>query len=237
MNNRIHVRQRACELLRVRIVELPDFQTPARRNGLCGSSGTHGSNDLDSFWQCRDQSLTEMSIRASNQNARHERLHEVEVRLQHEYTQSSLMQISVRTVIFSCIAILAACGPMGPVPGGAIEGNSISAPESWASSDAVEVITLETNPEKPYSVNIWAVGINPFLYIGASDPDSTWAQNIRQDDRVRVRFGDAIHDLKAVQVDDPATQEVVRKAFIRKYEMDPEEAAFEEAALFRLEGR
>lgn len=147
------------------------------------------------------------------------------------------MHISVRIIIFSCIAILAACGPMGPVPGGAIDGDSTFAPPSWASSDAVEVITLETNPEKPYSVNIWAVGIDPFLYVGASDSDSTWAQNIQQDHRVRVRIGDAIYDLKAVQVDDPATQEVVRKAFIRKYDMDPEEAAFEGAALFRLERR
>ncbi len=147
------------------------------------------------------------------------------------------MQNVVRTIIFSGITIVAACGPMGPVPGGAIDGESIPAPQSWAASDAVKVISLETNPEQPYSVNIWAVGIDPFLYVGASDSDSTWAQNIQADDRVRVRIGDATYDLKGTRLDDPATQAVVRQAFIRKYEMDPEDAAFEGAALFRLEPR
>lgn len=147
------------------------------------------------------------------------------------------MQISVRNIILSGIAILAGCGPIGPVPGDAIDGEPIPAPQSWASSDTVEVITVETNPAEPYSVNIWGVGVDPFLYIGASDPDSTWAQNIQQDERVRVRMGDGIYDLKAVRVDDPGTQEVIRQAFIRKYEMDPDEAAFEGAALFRLEPR
>jgi Uncharacterized protein conserved in bacteria (DUF2255) len=147
------------------------------------------------------------------------------------------MQISVRNIILSGIAILAGCGPIGPVPGDAIDGESIAAPLSWASSDAVDVITVETNPSKPYSVKIWGVGVDPFLYISASDPDSTWAQNILQDNRVRVRVGDAIYDLKALRVDDPATQEVVRQAFIRKYEMDPDETVFAGAALIRLEPR
>ena len=147
------------------------------------------------------------------------------------------MQNSVRAIIFSGITIMAACGPIGPVPGGAIDGESIPAPQSWASSDAVQVITLETNPEQPYSVNIWAVSIDPFLYVGASDSDSTWAQNIQADDRVRVRISDVTYDLKATRLDDSATQALVRQAFIRKYEMDPEEAAFEGAALFRLEPR
>ena len=147
------------------------------------------------------------------------------------------MQISVRTVILGGIAILAGCGPLGPVPGDAIDGQSIPAPQSWASINAVDIITVETNPAEPYSVNIWGVDVDPFLYIGASDPDSTWAQNMEQDERVRVRIGNAIYDLKAVRIDDPATQEVVRQAFIRKYEMDPDEVAFEGAALFRLEPR
>lgn len=147
------------------------------------------------------------------------------------------MQILVRTIILGGFAILAGCGPLGPVPGNAIDGQSIPAPQGWASSNAVDVITLETNPAEPYSVNIWGVEVDPFLYIGASDPDSSWAQNMAQDERVRVRIGSAVYDLKAVRVDDPATQEVVRQAFIRKYEMDPDEAAFEGATFFRLEPR
>jgi len=147
------------------------------------------------------------------------------------------MQISVRIIILTGIAILAGCGPLGPVPGDAIDGQSIPAPQGWASSDAADVITLETNPADPYSVNVWGVGVGPFLYIGASDPESTWAQNMEQDERVRVRIGNAIYDLKAVRIDDPAIQTVVRQAFIRKYEMDPDEDAFEGAALFQLEPR
>jgi len=136
------------------------------------------------------------------------------------------MQNIARAAILGC-----------PLPGGAIEGESIAAPQNWAASDAVDVITVQTNPGQPYSVNIWGVSVDEFLYVGASDPESPWSKNIQQDERVRVRIGEAVHDLKASLVDDPTTEETVRQAFIRKYKMDPEDGAFEEAAFFRLEPR
>jgi hypothetical protein len=55
-------------------------------------------------------------------------------------------------------ALALACGPMGPLSGGKLDGERVTTPVGdWSFSDASDTVALETNPDDPYSVNVWFV--------------------------------------------------------------------------------
>ena len=55
----------------------------------------------------------------------------------------------------ACLALpLVACGPIGPVPGGALRGPvHAGSPPDWGRVAEVETIQLESRPTDPHSVN------------------------------------------------------------------------------------
>ena len=103
--------------------------------------------------------------------------------------------------------LIAGCGgPLGMLPGGALEGTPASA-ESWAFAAGFDTLALETRPEDPYSVNIGFVLKNERLYI---DPaaERAWYEHIVDQPNVRVRFADGkIYRARAVPVTDPGERE------------------------------
>ena len=111
---------------------------------------------------------------------------------------------------------LAACGgPLGPLAGGELTGETAEPPAQWGT--VPETIQLELRPEAPYSVNLWSVSTGPHLYV-ATDPDgSTWASLVQADDRVRVRVAGTVYLLRAVVVQDADERERVVDAYLRKY--------------------
>ena len=53
-------------------------------------------------------------------------------------------------------ALALACGPIGPIPGGALRGDPVAEPvQDWSFLDAEHTVQLETRPGDPYSVNVW----------------------------------------------------------------------------------
>ncbi len=141
------------------------------------------------------------------------------------------------TVLLLALA-LAACQPMGPMPGGELSGTVAPAPADWTAADAAEIVQLETRPASPYSVNIWGVGIGPAYSVAAGGGETTWTANIAADPAVRLKVGEAIYELRAVRVTDPAELDVVRLAYGRKYEMsDDQREQSGSATVYRLEPR
>jgi hypothetical protein len=145
----------------------------------------------------------------------------------------------MRSTIFLFLAIaLAACEPIGPVPGSGLSGAPGQVPDSWSHTAAVEVFQLETTPEDPYSVNIWGVGIDGEFYIAAGDGGTTrWAEALVDDPRVRLRVDDTIYELTASPIADAQERTIARTAYIAKYELDPDTVPVDEFALYRLEAR
>ena len=43
--------------------------------------------------------------------------------------------------------------------GGELNGEVLPTPNDWSFSDSTMLVQLEANPKKPYSVNIWGVGM------------------------------------------------------------------------------
>ena len=136
-------------------------------------------------------------------------------------------------------ALLLACGPVGPVPGGRLSGPVAEIPvRDWSFTAAIKTVQLETRPDAPYSVNIWGVASGPSFYVTSGDGGaSRWARNIEADPRVRLKAGDEIVELKATHVADASEIDAVLVRLKAKYDFDPTPEQRAKAWLFRLDPR
>ena len=145
--------------------------------------------------------------------------------------------MSARLIAMSSLFVVAGCGPFLLLPGGKLEGTTAPAPSNWAFTDEVKTVQLETRPEDPYSVNIWAVRIEPLLYVHAGANRSRWVENLEANPDVRVRVGDTLYDLRAYRVEGQDEFTRFSNAYEEKYGSRPRNENVMEAYLFRLEAR
>lgn len=102
--------------------------------------------------------------------------------------------------------VLACSGPFLVFPGGALGGEVVTEPVTdWSFVDEA-FVDLEVRPDDPYSVTLNYIVKDGKLYIDPAE-DRTWYQYLKEDDRVRVRFGDRVYPLKAVLVGRPGELE------------------------------
>jgi hypothetical protein len=131
-----------------------------------------------------------------------------------------------------------ACGgPFLLLPGGELDGPVASVPADWAFTDEISTIEIETNPSDPYSVNIWAVGLDDFLYLHAGDNRTTWIEHLEVDPRLRARIEDQIYELSAVRVTSEAEFARFADAYEEKFGLRPRNENLAEIYVIRLEAR
>jgi hypothetical protein len=141
--------------------------------------------------------------------------------------------------VAAALIVTAACEPLGPLPGGELQGEVTPPPRTWTEADAAETVQLETRPGDPYSINIWGVGIGPDYYIASgSGGDASWVEHITADPHVRLRIGRDIHRLVATRVTDPDELKRVRDHYATKYHRTEEQMAEADGAwVYRLDPR
>jgi hypothetical protein len=127
--------------------------------------------------------------------------------------------------------------PFVLLPGGALEGATAPAPESWSFTDSIKTVQLETRPAEPYSVNIWVIALGEHLYVHAGASRSAWVEHIEADPNVRIRIGDAVYALSAARVEAQDEFDRFSDAYERKYGRRPRNENAAEAYLFRLGAR
>ena len=142
-------------------------------------------------------------------------------------------------LVISMALFLSGCdgNPMGPIAGGALSGEPQSWPESWAFTDRVENIFLETDPDDPYSVTLWGVACDEHFYIAGASDESTWVANLLKDPRVKLAVEDQLFVARVEQVNEPEELAAVLQAYVAKYEIETDEGSnfIEEGGiLFRL---
>jgi hypothetical protein len=137
----------------------------------------------------------------------------------------------------SSLLLVAGCGPFLVLPGGKLYGPTAPAPSDWSFTAEVRTIQLETRPEDPYSVNIWAIGMGPVLYVHAGANRANWVEHMEANADVRVRIEDKLYELRASRVADAAEFTSFSDAYEEKYGSRPRNENVEEAYLFRLEAR
>jgi hypothetical protein len=138
----------------------------------------------------------------------------------------------------AALILLAGCAePFIVFAGGELSGEVREAPDDWSDLYQEQTFQLETRPDDPYSVNVWAVGIGPHVYIGTGPGGTRWSEHIANDPRVRLRSGTTLYRLVATPVTDPDERTAVARAYGEKYDMDRDENWLREALVFRLDRR
>ena len=110
---------------------------------------------------------------------------------------------------------------------------AVAAPASWSS--VPDVIQLETRPDDPYSVNIWALVESGNLYLATEN--ARWLAHIRADDRVRVRIEGMLYALRAEKVTEVEEMNRLAAAYKKKYDYEIDTTSFASANAFRLMAR
>jgi hypothetical protein len=148
----------------------------------------------------------------------------------------------VRVALGLVFAVLAssACEPMGPLAGGRLAGElQTTEVADWSFAHGHDTIQLETRPDDPHSVTVWAFTHEGRLYVPSRHAKrKRWVQNVVDDPRVRVRIGDRIYPARATQVTDSAELEAAVPALFEKYDLEPmDEKERAGAWVFRLDWR
>ena len=142
-----------------------------------------------------------------------------------------------RLIALSSLLLIAGCGPFLIFPGGELGGSTAPPPSDWSFSTEVSTVQLETRPEDPYSVNIWAVGMGPVLYVHAGANRTSWVEHMEAHSDVRVRIEDKLYDLRASRVESQDEFNRFSDAYEEKYGSRPRNENVGEAYLFRLDAR
>tara|TARA_R110002111_G_scaffold214831_1_gene277675 strand:+ start:105 stop:548 length:444 start_codon:yes stop_codon:yes gene_type:complete len=133
--------------------------------------------------------------------------------------------------------LLGGFGPFLIFPGGELSGTASEPPDSWAFTDAIATIQLETRPADPYSVNIWITRVDAAIYVHAGANRATWVEHIEADPDVRVQIGEQIFSLRATRVRDAEEFARFSDAYEKKYDRRPRNENVAEVYLFRLTPR
>jgi hypothetical protein len=142
-----------------------------------------------------------------------------------------------RLIALSSLFLVAGCGPFLILPGGELDGSTAPAPNDWSFSAEASTVQLETRPEDPYSVNIWAVGMGPVLYVHAGANRTSWVEHMEANSDVRVRIEDKLYELRASRVENQDEFTRFSDAYEEKYGSRPRNENVAEAYLFRLDAR
>ena len=144
----------------------------------------------------------------------------------------------ITRIFVSLISIcFLACGPMIVFPGGALDGTHVESPSDWVWTDEVSTVQLETRPEDPYSVNIWAIGTANRLYVHAGANRATWIEHMEENPHVRILIEEKIYELTASRVEGQDEFDAFSNSYEEKYGTRPRNENVDEAYLFRLTAR
>jgi hypothetical protein len=150
----------------------------------------------------------------------------------------------VPLALVALLVVTSGCGPLGPIPGGALRGPVHEGPlPAWSTVADVEQIQLETRPDDPHSVNTWCGVHAGSLYVptslirGADDPmEREWVRNVIDDPRVRARIDGVVYPLLAVRVEDDPELAAARAMLLEKYDVEPDDHVAR-GWIFRLDPR
>ncbi len=144
-----------------------------------------------------------------------------------------------------CLVLLTAvlgCEPIGPLPGGALDGQLAEIPDGWDEAQEIMLFQMETRLDDPYSINLWGVVVEGGLYVASGDGgEARWVGHLADDPAMRLRMRGKLYDLRAVRVDEARELDLVRRRYSEKYDIEDDPAMDgefgEEAWVFRLDPR
>ena len=112
-------------------------------------------------------------------------------------------------------------GPVGPFPGGPLQGEITSGPEPpWSTLLAHEdSIELQVNASDPRSLRVWFVLHNGAIHVpSAWAARKEWPAQVEADPRVVLRTRGRMYDRRATRVTDPGTIDTLLGLVSEKYD-------------------
>jgi transposase len=102
--------------------------------------------------------------------------------------------------------VLTGTGPCGPLPGGRLDGELVTAPiADWSFLGDSFACALEARPADPRSVRATCFQRDGLLYVGSiAAPAKRWPAMVAADPNVRVRIAGKVYERRAVLVTEPA---------------------------------
>jgi len=106
----------------------------------------------------------------------------------------------------------------GPVPGGSLSGTVTPPPSAWSADlpNGKRICEIESRPEKPHSIQLECFLFDGQLFVQSHRwalaswwPVESWAAIWIAHPAVKVRLGDELFELRAVQISDAAQRESV----------------------------
>ncbi|MDG1960549.1 MAG: nitroreductase/quinone reductase family protein [Candidatus Binatia bacterium] len=151
-----------------------------------------------------------------------------------------MMRISRKLIVGGMLSVFVglssgcAGGPLGPFPGGRLQGVPAVRAADWAGIGESEICEIETNPKEPYSVTVSCTLVDGQMYVNAGGRESPWAANVIADPNVRLRLDGKIYPVRAVRVEDK--EEIARfgKVWTSQGFFLRDPTQFSEVWLFRL---
>ena len=110
-------------------------------------------------------------------------------------------------------------------------------PADWSFLEAIDTVQIETDPNDPYSVNVWSVGIGADVYVATGEDGTNWTERIDGDPSVRLRTNGDIYPLRATAVTEMAERRRVAQAYLNKYDVDDDEGWVDTGKIYRLDRR
>ena len=136
------------------------------------------------------------------------------------------------------IILLSGCAePFIVFAGGALSGDEKVPPADWSFLEAIDTVQIETDPNDPYSVNVWSVGIGADVYVATGEDGTNWTERIDGDPGVRLRTNGDIYPLRATAVTEMAERRRVAQAYLNKYDVDDDEGWVDTGKIYRLDRR
>jgi hypothetical protein len=146
----------------------------------------------------------------------------------------------MRTLLLNACALIgvltvAACsGPVGPIAGGALDGEVKPWPQDWSFATDCENVLLQTNSTDPYSVTLWGVSANEHFYIASGDQQSQWVVNLQSDPKILLSIEGNLYAGVATLVTDPEESQQVLEQYSLKYDFYLDEGERAEGVIYRL---
>ena len=125
------------------------------------------------------------------------------------------------------VARISGLEPTTSRPGLWLKGDLVTTPVAdWSFTDQIQNVEIQTNSRYllPHSVTIDCVSNKGQLYLfsfyaaGLTYPHGRrWNENVARDPHVRIKIADKLYDRTLVLATDPAEQEAVHEATLKKY--------------------
>jgi len=134
------------------------------------------------------------------------------------------------------LVAIASGGPLGPIPGGALSGESATGDPPLDALGAARQIELQVDPASPRSMTTWVLVHDGHVYVPAAFAETkTWPGLAASDGRVVLRLGGQLWDRRAVRMTDAAMLSTLIGELATKYGFDPADAGTDKTWVFRLD--